>query len=122
MIGLSLSLILVMRHQGSRGCPSAESGTHEECLTTQPAGIEKTGLRAQKRVSGVALAGATVSRGTYSAETSTLYRCVVQLQAVTSNRNEVSRRYLSMTLTVCFSDGYPAPVVHSSVRLTTEAS
>jgi len=49
LIGLSLSLIfLVMRHQVSRGCPSPESDTHEECLRTQPATIEKTGMRAQK--------------------------------------------------------------------------
>jgi hypothetical protein len=31
---------------------------------TQPAGIDWTGMRVQKRFSGVALAGATVSRGT----------------------------------------------------------
>ena len=33
LIGPSLLLIfLVLRHQGARGCPSPESGTHEECL------------------------------------------------------------------------------------------
>jgi hypothetical protein len=45
---------------------------------TQPAGIDWTGTRAQKSFSGVALAGATVSRGTWSTETSTLHRCLVQ--------------------------------------------
>ena len=49
LIGPSLPLIfLVIRHQGSRGCPSAESGTHEACSRTQPATIEKTGMRGQK--------------------------------------------------------------------------
>jgi hypothetical protein len=49
LIGLSLLLIfLVIRHQGSRGCPSPESGTNWECLRTQPACLEKTGTRAQK--------------------------------------------------------------------------
>ena len=38
LIGLSLSLIfLVMRQQVSRGCPSPESDTNWEGLTTQPA-------------------------------------------------------------------------------------
>ena len=41
LIGLSLSLLcLVIRHQGSCGCPSPESGTHEEGLRTHPADIE----------------------------------------------------------------------------------
>jgi hypothetical protein len=39
--GPSLPLtFLVIRHQVPRGCPSAESDTHEVCLRTQPAGIE----------------------------------------------------------------------------------
>jgi hypothetical protein len=38
LIGPSLLLIfLVIRHQVPCGCPSTESGTHEECLRTQPA-------------------------------------------------------------------------------------
>jgi len=49
LIGPSLSLIfLVIRHQGSRGCPSTESDTNWESLRTQPACIEKIGMRAQK--------------------------------------------------------------------------
>ena len=64
LIGRSLSLIcLVIRHQVLRGCPSPESDTHEECPRTQPATIEKTGMRVQKRFSGVVPAGTTVSRG-----------------------------------------------------------
>ena len=48
-MGWALSLtFLVIRHQGIPGCPSAESGTNEECLRIQPAGIEKTGRRVQK--------------------------------------------------------------------------
>ena len=40
MIGSSLSLaFLVMCDQVPRGCPFTESGTHEECLRTQPAGL-----------------------------------------------------------------------------------
>jgi hypothetical protein len=63
VMGRSLSLIcLVMHHQGSRGCPSPESGTHEECFRTQPACCEKTGMRVQKSFSAVASAEATVSR------------------------------------------------------------
>jgi hypothetical protein len=56
-----------------------------------------TGTRAQKSFSGVAPAGATVSRGTCSVETSTLHRGVVQLRAVTSTRNHVSRTHLAAT-------------------------
>ncbi len=53
VIGLSLSLIcLVLRHQGPRGCPSAESGTHEECLRTQPAALKRLG-RGHRRISRV---------------------------------------------------------------------
>ncbi len=64
-MGLSLLLTaLVMRHQVSHGCPSAEFATHEEGLATQPADIEWTGTRAQKSFSGVGPAGSTVSRGT----------------------------------------------------------
>ena len=63
LIGLSLLLTsLVMRHQVPCGCPSPESDTNEECLRTQPACIEKTGMRAQKSFSDVAPAGATVFR------------------------------------------------------------
>jgi hypothetical protein len=41
LIGLSLPLtFLVIRHQVPGGCPSTESETNWECLTTQPAGIE----------------------------------------------------------------------------------
>jgi hypothetical protein len=63
LIGRSLSLLcLVSRHQVSPGCPSAESDTHEACLRTPPAGLEKTGTRAQKSFSDVVLAGTTVLR------------------------------------------------------------
>jgi hypothetical protein len=54
-------------------------------------------------------------------ETLILNRCVVQPQAVTSNRNQVSRRYLSMTIHRLLSDGHPAPVVHPFARLTPAA-
>jgi hypothetical protein len=38
LIGPSLLLLcLVLRHQVPHGCPSPESGTHEECLRAQPA-------------------------------------------------------------------------------------
>ena len=79
LIGPSLPLTgWVTRHQGPRGCPSPESDPNWEGLRPQPAGIDWTGRRAQKSFWGVALAGATVSRGTWSTETSTLYRCLVQ--------------------------------------------
>ena len=79
LIGPSLSLIcLVIRHQGSCGCPSPESGTHEEGLRTPPACGEQTGRRARKSFSGVAFANATVSCGPCSTATSTLHRCLVQ--------------------------------------------
>ena len=79
VIGLSLLLLcLGIRHHVPRGCPAAESDPHEECFTTQPAGSEKTGRRAQQSFSGVAFANAPVSRGTLSMETPTLHRCVVQ--------------------------------------------
>jgi hypothetical protein len=55
--------------------------------------IETTGMRAQKRFSGVAFTEATVLR-TENTRTSTLKRGLVQPQAVTSNRNEVSRNRL----------------------------
>ena len=49
LIGQSLPLtLLVIRHQVTCGCPSTESETNWECFRTQPAGIEKTGTRAQK--------------------------------------------------------------------------
>ena len=54
-------------------------------------------------------------------ETSILNRCLVQPQAVTSNRNQVSRMFLATTFHSLFADGHPAPVVHPSARLTTEA-
>jgi hypothetical protein len=48
LIGPPLPLTALVRcHQVPRGCPSTEFDTHEECLTTQPAGIEWTGTRAQ---------------------------------------------------------------------------
>jgi transposase len=44
LIGRSLSLLcVVMRHQGSRGCPSTESGTHEACPRTQPTTLRRPG-------------------------------------------------------------------------------
>ena len=70
---------------------------------------EKTGMRAQTSFSDVAPAGATVSRGTVSTETLILHRCVVQLQAVTSNRNEVSRRSLRRTTHRLFHRRPPRP-------------
>ena len=42
LIGPFLLLIfLVLCHQVLRGCPSAESDTHEECLRTQPAALRR---------------------------------------------------------------------------------
>ena len=55
-----------------------------------PRCFEKTGMRGHKSFSGVGSADTTVSRGTVFTETSTRHRCLVQLQAVTSNRNAVS--------------------------------
>ena len=63
LMGPSLLLtFLVMRHQGSRGCPSPESGTHRECFRIPPACLEKTGMRAQKSFSDVVSAETPVSR------------------------------------------------------------
>jgi hypothetical protein len=59
-------------------------------LDTTPS-LETTGRRAQKRFSGVAFTAAPVLR-TENTRPSTLKRCVVQPQAVTSTRNEVSRK------------------------------
>jgi hypothetical protein len=120
LIGRSLSLtFLVIRHQVPRGCPFTESSTHEECLWTQPACCEKTGTRAQKGFSGVALAGTTVLHPT-SERISTLNRCLVQPQAVTSNRNQVSCKSLALAFHFLFSDGPSAPAMPQSVHLTTE--
>ena len=51
LIGLSLPLtFLVTCHQVSRGCPSLESDTNEEGLTTQPALVRRP-ARGHRRVS-----------------------------------------------------------------------
>jgi len=119
---VSLSLtFLVLRHQGARGCPSAESDTHEECLWTQPAGIEKTGLRAQKSFSGVVPTGNAVSRKQHSPETLTLKRCLVQPQAVTSNGNHVSRNRLAKRVHQLLFERPPRPRDASVCPLDTGA-
>ncbi len=83
VLGPSLLLIvLVIRHQVARGCPSTESETHEECFRTQPACSEKAGMRAQKSFSDVASAETTVSlfpAHNVPRDTVILKRCVVQL-------------------------------------------
>jgi hypothetical protein len=110
VIGRSLPLLcLVIRHQVHCGCPSPESETNEECFWTQPAGLEKTGMRAQKSFSDVTPVGLLFPLPDVPRDTVILKRCVVQLQAVTSNRNQVSRRYLAMTTHHVFLGRPPRP-------------
>ena len=110
VIGLSLSRIcLVRRHHVPRGCPSAESGTHEECLRTQPAALRRPG-RGHSRVSRAwRLRVPLFPVAHCSTETVTLHRCVVQLQAVPNTRNEVSRKRLAMMLHHLFHGRPPRP-------------
>ena len=82
--------------------------------------IEKTGTRAQKCFSGVASAETTIFY-TCSERISTLNRCLVQPEAVTSNGNQVSHRSLGLMHHYMLTDSYPAPVGHSSARLTSSA-
>jgi hypothetical protein len=78
-------------------------------------------MRARKSFSDVASAEATVSRKNIPRETLILKRCVVQLPAVTSTRNQVSYDRLAKMNHYMLSDGHPAPAMHSSALLTTEA-
>jgi len=78
-------------------------------------------MRAQKRFEGVALAGATVSRGTVLTAISTLNRCLVPLQAVASNRNAVSRDRLARTLHYLCRRRPPRPRAASAYPLDTGA-
>ena len=107
-MGLSLSLIsLVIRPQVHSGCSSAESETNEECLTTQSATIEKTGTRAHKSFSGVASGRPLFS--TQRERISTLHRCLVQQQAVTSNGNQVGHKRLGKMTHQMFFGRSPRP-------------
>jgi hypothetical protein len=95
MIGRPLSLTcLVARHQAPRGCPSAESDTHEECLRAQPAASRRPG-RGYRSVSRAWRLRRPLFSPHNGKRTSTLNRCLVQPQAVTSTRNQVSRNPLA---------------------------
>jgi len=108
-VGLSLPLTgLVMRHQVSGGCPSAESGTNEECLWTQPAALRPG--RGHRRVSRawdlrVPLFPVEHTPQKHRPSIGVWY----SPQAVTSNRNQVSRRYLATTTHHLFLGRPPRP-------------
>ncbi len=65
--------------------------------------------------------GTAVSAENHSPETSTRKRCLVQPQAVTSNRNQVSRTRLVATSHRFLRGGPPPRAMHPSVRLTPQA-
>jgi hypothetical protein len=79
VMGPSLPLLcLVRRHHVPRGCPSAESGTHEEGLWTQPAALSRPagGHRSVARAWRLRVPRFPVEQ--CSTETATLKRCLVQ--------------------------------------------
>ena len=109
MIGLSLSLIfLVIRPQGARGCPSAESDTNWTGYWPEPAALRRPG-QGHRRVSRAQCLRAPLFSTQKHARTLTLYRCLVQPQAVTSNRNQVSRNRLVKTNHQMFFGRLPRP-------------
>ncbi len=79
-------------------------------------------MRGQQSFSGVAPAGATVFRDRWFTGTSDPQEVCGAAQAVTSTRNQVSRRRLALTIHYLFHGRPPRRrVVHPSVLLTAEA-
>ena len=114
-------LCLGIRPPGARGCPVTESGTTWECLTTQPAAVRRP-AQGHTRVSRTwslrrrLCPGQNVPR-----DTVILKRGVVQLQAVSRTRKEVSHRYLRRAPHRLFRGRPPRPRRASVCPLDTGA-
>jgi hypothetical protein len=92
-----------------RGCPSAESDTNWTSHRLEPAVLSRP-ARGHRRVSRAWRLRVPLFPVEHcSAETSTLNRCLVQPQAVTSNRNQVSHKRLAKVIHHLFLGRPPRP-------------
>ncbi len=109
VIGPSLPLIcLVIRHHVSRGCPSPESETHEECPWTQP-----VALRDRNEGTEVFLGRGLCGDHYLLHQELRRYRPAIGVwcsaRAVTSTRHQVSSDRLAKTLHHMFCGRPPRP-------------
>ncbi len=116
LLGPSLLLIfLVRRHQVPRGCPSAESETHEECLWTQPAPLRRPG-RGHRRVSRTWCLRVPLFPVEHcSTETLILNRCLVQPTGCDQQRKLSQPRSLGYDDSLCVSRTATPPPCDASV-------
>jgi len=122
LLGPSLPLtLLVLRHHVPRGCPATESDTHEECLRTQPATLRRPerGHRRVSRAWDLRVPLFHVEPAPRKHRPSIGVWC--SSQAVTSNRNQVSRTCLVTTTHPLFHGRPPRlRAMHPSALLTPE--
>ena len=98
VIGSSLPLIfLVIRPQGSRGCPSAESDPNWTGHRLEPAALSRPG-RGHRSVSRTWDFRVPLFPAERHTGTSILNRCLGSPWAVASIRNQVSRKHLASTI------------------------